>query len=417
MALLNTHRLEEINHYVQTNRTQKPWWLGLYGVTEKAEGSFEFQGFKVGLDFGKLLSGFTSESRIEFVAWEWLLADADLDDIGKLRQVFRFETLDDARFCAQIRDACRKIAREHPELRLWVRRRLALLELKTSSVLNLSPETLGMAAQINIGVMGAQALLTRAPNEVATAAGKMLVQGLKAVGVLASQILCARPSECRFRANLMIAIKNGAQNGPLFAEPVSAANVQAAGQLWEGTPPSEEILAVVAESSSQTEFRGFWVPAYRPNQPSVPGAGLAYARCQGTAVFADDLPQLSGVNDNVAARWSNYVRENFSGGFFVSLPLKLDIDSSGPMAYAVVNVNIYPNNGDGRRAYHSQWLNLVQQQTAALLLEIYKAYMLLIYADDTGFVQTRFGSAVEKLNLTAGIEPQPPQLPPGEQTP
>ncbi|WP_144080353.1 hypothetical protein [Gloeobacter kilaueensis] len=99
------------------------------------------------------------------------------------------------------------------------------------------------------------------------------------------------------------------------------------------------------------------------------------------------------------------------------LPLKPDIDGSGPTAYAVINVNIYPNDNDGRRAYHGQWLNLVQQQSAPLLLEIYKAYMLMTYAESRGSLQMRFSAEVEQLNLTAGIDLQPPQLPPGEQPP
>jgi hypothetical protein len=415
MPSLNTYKTEDISNFVRLKRAKKPWWLKSYGGVEKAEGTVGFQGLTLGIDFGKFLSSFTTDARAEFAAWEWLTIDTNLEDIDRLREGLRFDMMSDAKFCDQIRDACSKITREHPELQFWVRRRLALLELRASSTLKLSPETLSIAPQINIGLMGAQALLERSPTEVADEAKRLLVQALKAVGVLASQILCAEPTQCRFRVNLMIALKSGTQNGSLFADTASIENVATAARLWNGTPQSEEILAVVAETSNQTEFRGFWVPTYPAKQVPWPGAGFAYARAQGSAVFADDLPPILGVNDAVVARWTAYVQENFAGGFFVSLPLKLDIDESGPRAYAVININIYPNNGDGRRAYHSQWLNLVQQQTAPLLLEIYKAYMLLFYARYSDSSKPRFGDAVERLNLTAGIDSQRLQLPPGEQ--
>ncbi len=405
---INTYKIEEIKQFLKKNRPKKPWWLKTYPVNGKAEGSLDISSIKISFDLGKMFSSWTLNSRIEFAVWEWLNPNYSFDDLDRLKEELQFESLEKVAFYKKVETFCSKIPNEKEELSIWVNRRLALLEYRISPPTELPSELTEIASQINIFLMGASTVLKDRPEFTHQEAKRQLNESLKHIGNIVSRIICKHYEDCQYRVNLMLPMPEGNLARKFFQNSIAQNNIAQASQLWGDTPPSKEILAVVAETGDTDEFLGFWMPFYSNQGKHWAGASTAYCQAHGSAVFADDLPPIDGVMEPVVNRWNTYVKNNFNQGFFVSLPFRIDLDGQGRKAYAVFNININPVREDGRRAYHAEWLKIVQKLTSSLMTEAYKAFMLWAYTngDSDDSQKLDFGDRISSLNSFAGIKPQ-----------
>ena len=356
-----------------------------------------------------MFSSWTLNSRIEFAAWEWLNPNCSFDDLDRLKEELQFESFEKVTFYKKIEAFCSKISNENEneELSIWVKRRVALLEYRTSPPTELPSELTEIASEINIFLMGASTVLKDSPEFTHQEAKKRLNDSLKGIGNIVSRVICKHSDDCEYRVNLMLPMPKDNLARKFLENPIAKNNIEQADQLWVDTPPSQEILTVVAETG-EDEFLGFWIPLYSNQGRHWAGASTAYCQAHGSSIFADDLPPMDGVMESVVNRWITYVKNNFDQGFFVSLPLRLNLDYQGRKSYAVFNININPEKGDGRRAYHAEWLKVVQKLSSSLMLEAYKAFMLWAYTtrDSDDSQKLDFGDRISSLNSFAGIKPQ-----------
>ncbi len=169
----------------------------------------------------------------------------------------------------------------------------------------------------------------------------------------------------------------------IATSPSRQANFNIAKQLWQYSNPYTDVLMVVAKAGDASNQIGFWVPIARSTlstKAPLPGATTAFLRHHAVAVFADDLPPLEGFASELELEWQSYMAQDFGGSVFISIPLVLGSPDNRRFKKeipAILNVNARTQNPeDWRRAYHEQWLTVVQEQTSLFICEAYLAYQL-----------------------------------------
>jgi hypothetical protein len=354
---INTHALEEIKAYLAHHAPRRP---------------------KANVESSELFV---------FGAWRWLRPESSLERLSKLQEDARLSELDTGEFARRLLEACEELEENHPKLRLWIAKRCALLEYRTSTLAELPTElpTTGISLNHSLftGLMNycdAGSPLTReqAVSALERAAAETLEQAMEAVGQIVCRTLSIRPNECRFWANLMLPEEFDFLASPLFSAFDSQQNIEDARELWGDPVKYEKCLVVVAETNDKVEYLGFWIPVL-PNcrNPSA-GAATAYYKARASAVFIDDPPPLGDdVSDGTHPKWVRYLRERFLQAVFVSVPFAIEVKGGQKKVPAIVNVNIDPaNDRDFRRAYYPEWLRIIQREAAPLVCEAHKAFVL-----------------------------------------
>jgi len=318
----------------------------------------------------------------------------------------------DASFCEGVRQRCRTLLTRYPELRSWVECRLALLEyvLDPPRLLYEQLRDLEVTLRSRERVAYKQLHQGNLEDALHTAAG-LAEEAMEAVNAVTKQVLSPRAAPAvPMHANLMM---------PISRQRLSAANAvgipsehherwnknkETADSLWAGVGDANcRCLQIVAETRP-LQHGGFWVPLARGETgEALPGASTAYAKMQGSAVFRHDLPHLDGFSGQVNRRWTAYMAEDFEHDLFVSVPLTLPMRGGHDVA-AVVNVNVvYADDAPWFRAYHQEWLALLEQEVADFAEIAYHAAIVQLSAH-----AERQGA---KLQLDTRAEFLLPQLP------
>jgi hypothetical protein len=326
--------------------------------------------------------------RLAFAAWRWLKIENTLERLGKIQEDTGLADMELSLFASKLREFCSDIEEEHPRLRFWILKRCALLEYKITNLAELPVDLATTGTSLNYslfaGLMdycdGASQLpQDRALHEVRRVAGETLNQALTAVGQIVCRTLSTRPSECEFRANLMLPAEYAFLDSALFSATQSLKNIQDARNLW-GEPSEHGIcLVVVAENNDKPEYLGFWLPALANCRNPSAGATTAYYKAKASAVFVDDPPLLFGEDLPAGShsKWLEYLQKRFQQEVFVSIPFAIEVKGGQRRVPAIINVNVNPaDHGDFRRAYHPEWLRIAQRETVSLVCEAHKAFVL-----------------------------------------
>jgi hypothetical protein len=185
----------------------------------------------------------------------------------------------------------------------------------------------------------------------------------------ASQELCISlaTGPCEYNANLMVPVSSSGGKAELGAFSGMAA-AERASTVWSAVPEVERCLLVAAETE-QAGHLGFWVPLARGNRGEyLPGAPAAFMGMSGTAVFKNDLPDLTGFPKEVNAAWGEYMHRHFKQDLFISIPYFVPMPNGiGTKVAAILNVNVQSQNESWCRAYHKEWLDIATRRLAPFI--------------------------------------------------
>ena len=394
---ISTYRTDLLNEYFRTTfkKPRVPPWLS------KADTALDSVSITAGpVKIGKIKDTFrewTIDSRYRSAAWRWLRPTEPacvLDDLPALQRLSGLDHLDQGAFVPRLRERCMEEIRQHPRLRRWIERRLALLDFVLSPPVDVSEELNDVGPPLRQNLMLAVAMLAKGQLEqAALKAQEISSTALAAAAVAVRRVLGT--SDCKLSANLMIPTVLDAITGPQCASsPIAKGNAERGAELWHDVSAvGERCLLVVAETASANHL-GFWIPLAQGNGKTyLPGAPSAYISLEGAAVFQDDLPDLVPTfSETLDAAWKNYMVKHFKEAMFVSIPFRLD-STTGPTVGAVLNVNATPHPDDGwRRAYHREWLRVARNRAAPLIEVAYWAAHIRRAAQPTEWPQIDSGT-------------------------
>jgi hypothetical protein len=342
------------------------WWFGV----PKADASLAISvnGYDIGLKAPGFWKNFTQGPRIDYCVWRWLLPKHQclkVDQLKALQVVSNLVYLSHEDFLDHLIRGCRDFEIKHPELKLWIRRRIALAEMgkhKTPEI----PESL-ISAKWNF-MFGLMYVTSLYQKDIGLA--KQKAQGLFAdlLDAAATAALSTMSSDChrwRCESNFMIPVCfNGNHPPAAYVD-----NFEKAKRIW-GELPGERVLMVLAENSDDPMHLGFWVPLRTGNDSEfIPGAPDAYEHMLGTAVFKDDLPPIAGFSIGIQNFWKGYMSNDFGHKMFISLPVIACHEAQKRAPVGVFNINLIPpaDTEVCYLAYHHQWLRLAQDRAAPFL--------------------------------------------------
>ncbi|GEM_PF-2438351 len=360
-----------ISNYVRIHTTRLPNETpsGTESVSSLARNSYNFDEIFRSQDF---------KQRLEYSAWLWLAPNFNLNHLEQIRVDSGVRGLELRLFYVRLDQACEKIAREHPVLSLWIRRRRSLLEYASSSSEILPSEKSTQSLKLNLTLLD---IVSRPPSK----RDRRLAGGIiKNALILASQVVCRvlvdipEGETYGFFANLMIPIKKEDLRSNIFASQIAQDNIKLASYLWEGHTDADTYLVVVTETNTTEQHLGFWLPVVEEANISTPGALEAYRNVKGSSILLDDLPPFgTDLPSASRSRWEKYLSERLKLAAFVSLPLFLESQPGERKMLAILNVNIISaERNKCSRAYHDQWLRIAQRQAAPLIGEAYKAFTI-----------------------------------------
>lgn len=357
MSHISTYSIQELRDYFE-REVSRPAWRPWLREMDNLDAGIKAGPVSIG-KFRELFRGLTSAGRFRYGAWRWIHPTPpylDLADVASLQRAAGLDHLERSLFVHRLEDVLKEMIRDHPQLTLWIQRRLALLN-HSGSPSKLSQDLEDLAFRLRFSLAQAISAAPINPGEAANLADDICFDALGAAAEAARQVL--GKGGCRFSANLMVPAPIKDRGGPGFT-PTTAAenNARIAADLWEDLSRSSESCLVIVAETMGADHLGFWIPLRRGDGgKALPGAPTAYFGLEGSAVFAEDLPPLEGFTKTLERQWHAYMGRQFREALFVSLPLVVPADEGGRKTIAVLNVNADPPPDDGwRRAYHKEWL-------------------------------------------------------------
>lgn len=397
---ISTFSEKELRAYFEENLAPRWWeWKPWQRSLETVEGP----PIQVGpVSIGSIRSAYRALSlggRYRYAARKWLSPRNPLlgpEDLLKLRDEVSLDHLPLVAFVSGLWEKCRDILRNHPELRFWIQRRLALLEIQLDPPKELARDQQRSATSLRMSLLATVHLA--ATNQVeADQSAEAIGSSALHLAAQASGSLLGR-SSCPVSANLMIptAMHKALPSG----NELTILNEKKSKNLWrEITGDTDKKLMAVMESPG-AQHLGFWIPVTRGEEgATIPGAPRAYSEQVGDAVFAADLPPLNGFPKSVERKWHAYMKDDFQDNLFASIPIELPpINPEGrEVIGAVLNINARPKEDDWCRAYHQEWLTATERRVApfaeialgalALRQAINPAYRELLLTDSPAWNQ------------------------------
>lgn len=359
------------------NSVKKPRWRPWFSKVEKTADSVGEQLIAANIGpFKNAFRDWTSEGRYNFARWLWLEPQNpcwELDDISRLKIKAGLDHIEDTVFLKELQRQCRDYIRIHPQLRLWIEKRNALLEFKTELIPDIRDELNRNALKLRRAQFEAAGFLNSGQNDLALEAANSISENalLYALEGVVNILGKNRGVECPANANLMVPWNmNGAASPEFFPNETARKNNEKALRLWRHLPNPNKCLISIAETKD-ANYLGFWVPLDSGGiQNNLPGAPTSFFQKKPTAVFKDDLPPLSGFPQLLKEEWGTYMRNDFQQQMFVSIPFLVPQTHAGmgSVVAAVLNVNVSPPEDDRwRRAYHREWLDEVRRNIEQFL--------------------------------------------------
>ncbi len=315
--------------------------------------------------------------------WRWLHPDTEPLQVEDLHREMRIEQPIQV-FYSFLSDSSYQVRSQHPQLNLWIRRRLASLDYKLAQPDALHSDLSAVTTSLNFNLFGIMNLLHQNPLQAREKAEGIIRDALELAGQAVMQVVSAQP-KTPFWTNLMLPLQPKDLRTPLFQDSTAQANIANANRLWAGCRPKISTYLVVAAEmfEGKPESLGFWLPIYSHPQNETPGATAAYYQGYASAIFADDLPRLGGDLEGADQQaWEAYITSKLlSQGSFISVPLFLKTSRDKRKVLAVLNVHFRTKIGNSeeicRRAYEGEWLRIAQRQAAPLICEAYKAFLIM----------------------------------------
>ncbi|HNJ19228.1 MAG TPA: hypothetical protein PKI24_14950 [Nitrospira sp.] len=367
--LISSYSTDKLLSYY-ADKVKQPAWLRWFRnadiALDKSKESLPSQAGK----FVRLGREITNEMRYRSAMWKWLHPANPtlcLDELSSLQKLTAFDHLDSKTFLRGLRDHCREFMRQHPQLRLWIEKRNALLDFAIEQACDI-PEQLSLTA---IALRQAQnqtyGLISDGQSAQAIdMAGQISERAMYAAVQAVLNVLGKNKTDaCPASANLMVPCRVAdLECDGFLPNELARQNHARAARLWKHLAQPNKCLVVIAETAEAGHL-GFWVPLDSGgSRLSLAGAPTAFIHQEGTAVFKDDLPLLQGVPDALAVEWTAYMKSEFQEQMFVSLPFIVPKTDTvgGKLVAGVLNVNASPPSDDGwRRAYHKEWLALARK--------------------------------------------------------
>jgi hypothetical protein len=375
-----THRTDELRGYFDSHfKRPRTRWLPTADAAAEVL-SFQHGPISIG-PLTKVIRLATTEQRYRTAAWHWLRPEEPSCRIEELPYVQRAAGLDHvsrAAFVPRLQERCLEEMRRHPRLKRWIQRRMALLDFVVAPPVDVPEEVRDMGPLLRALLLQATALLGQGDRAGAGAlAAKISVKALSAAAAAVKRILGT--GDCHLSANIMIPTVLDSLDGPrCVSGRIAQMKSARAAQLWQGFASlGERCLLIVAETED-ADHMGFWIPIRQGQQLApLPGAPEAFDTLEGSAVFKDDLPDLSAAfSPTINSRWHAFMTEHFKQRMFVSLPLRLPAENA-PTVGAVLNVNAAPTAEDGwRRAYHPVWLRAARDRAGPFIEAAYFATLI-----------------------------------------
>ncbi len=346
--------------------------------------ALDFGNFKIPLP-ANLIRHFAKTYLYGAAAQRWLRPHAPcvtLAQVEKLQRDIGLDGTDPQDFANELIDYCNQLQRDHPRLKLWIERRVALLQMLSDPPGEQSNGSLQLAMLLRNRLLQLVAYLHGpGPYEwVVQFSDELAATALQAAGQEVGAVLCDGPYH--YNANLMIPV----EDAPHGAPPFSNTACERAEHLWRSCGHFSKRLLVASETEDAGHL-GFWVPLVRGSDgENLPGAPSAFFSMHGNGVFKDDLPDLAGFEPDLTAAWHQYMADYFEQDLFVSLPLLVPRTgtggSAGTTVASILNVNVL-SAGEKiwRRAYHKEWLDIISSRVAPFVETA--LYALLVKAEAT----------------------------------
>lgn len=383
-------------------RCKPPWGFGR--VSLPPDEGVSVSG--VNLSVRPLAKGLTEGMRRRGAAWMWLRPEEPvlgLSDVPDLQRRVGMADMDESAFVGVITAECKQVSRDHPRLAHWVRKRIALLEYRTTPFFGLSDELRFAAMQLRQLLHRAQGLVYSDVREARKHLSDAIQGSLEGAALAAGEVLGAPPGRCPASASLMVRIRGEAGSPLPDGLGAGAGDVRArADELWRGLPDRDR-LAVVVETEDAGHL-GFWIPLAGPNGQVLPGAPEAFREKRASAVFVDDPPDLSSFGPAVSGRWQEWIQQHVRARLFVSIPLVVPNPDRPAERSSVAVLNVNANPADDQnwfRAYHPEWLGIVTRETSQFV-EVAVNAVRLARQIDLAFGRDRLGC-----DLGAWSEPFP----------
>lgn len=371
--LSNSKKVPELKKVLPVNRQS--------GSNNSQEIELKFKAVTVSFKIRDLFRNWTYPQNLNSAVARWLQPEAlGLDDIDRLRWESKLDYLDTKSFVLALKDACKEVGIQDEPLKLWIFNRTSLLDYLLFPPSGQSTDLLEADLKLGILLNRARGFLELDPVRVREYAKKTLAQALESAANATSRILGPKPEDSQVWANLMVPINKDQLQSTFFSQGTGVnENINRARKLWQHTPQqASKVLVVVAETNEENNHFGFWVPVYDRGSLVLPGAPTAFVKCEGSAVFKDDLPHLINFCHEQNQAFQNYMNFHFKESLFVSLPLTLESSANNRRVVAVLNVNVIPRSPDSwRRAYHLEWLREATKQVKSSLCQAYEAFQLI----------------------------------------
>jgi len=328
----------------------------------------------------RLLHWVSRRERARLAAERWLRPNPllALNDLARLQEDCGFSGVHFVAFCGSLYRDCSDFAEAHEPLRLWILKRVSLLEAVFTPIPPMSPQLADVATALRreLGFVGSAFVAT--PHIAAQSASHMCSMALSAVAhVVADVFRCGSP--CRVSANLMLEGRRWHTPHSHPEHAVIERNQHRAATLWGDFDDEQNRLMVVAETTEAAHV-GFWVPsAAAADDCAIPGATLAHRDLIGSSVFRDDLPVVPCMNQQLFDEWSRYMSTTFQDDLFISLPIRVPSAELGRRTVlGIVNINVsFTDERGWRRAYHQEWLERVLDRVGPIIEIAYWGYTFL----------------------------------------
>ncbi len=321
-----------------------------------------------------LVNRLARDQAFRYAAWLWLRPNhPSWEDIDSLKARVGLEKF---AFAPGLKAVVLEYLREHEALRLWIERRVALIELTTDAPTESFEDLQHTAFALRRELFHAVTILNRGDR---TNARALAIQIARSALLGAGQV-CMRvlgKNGCPFSVNLMLRTRLEPAAFHFKPGTLESINAQNAAALWRGIQAKHALI--IAEEAGEPEHTGFWVPLkVGENGDYLPGASQAFNSMIGSAVFKNDLPPLDGFEKSVEDRWHGHMRAAFQERLFVSLPLTAPSDGQTSRVVAILNVNAEPDlASDGwRRAYHNAWLAIAKDRVAQFVEAAFFAHLI-----------------------------------------
>ena len=349
---------------VPTSRVE---FLARAAGAETEDVSFDFVYFKFPLP-ARLIRHFGRGYLNRAAARRWLdphMPCLFASDITQLRHQLGLDDVEVAEFLDAMKQCCREVQRSHPQLRLWVAARIALLDFIADADDHHAPESVKAALLLRHRLLQVISYLysLRPVALVAASAEELSAAALTAAGQ--ELCLCLGTGPCEYNANLMVPIPFNEMELNVYREMAAAARAET---VWSKCSPFDRCLIVAAETERAGHI-GFWVPLARGTGGEyLAGAPRAFMSMSSTAVFKADLPDLVGFPPAVNDTWRSYMSDHFHQDLFVSVPFLVPgATGIGTKVACVLNVNVQSQDENWCRAYHREWLNIVTPRVAPFI--------------------------------------------------